>query len=213
MRIGIGVPVLSNFKGFTELMHSLNGLEHTIYVANNWINNIGVGPAWNEFIHSAIIDDLDLLVICNDDVVWKSFDMLLHGWMYRPDNALIVTGTHGEEKDAYAPHPDYSCFGFNPLAMNEIIGDFDENFAPAYFEDNDHHYRIKLAGFEAYSYGLAQIEHKGSQTQNADPNKPVVTSEMFEKNREYYNRKWGGWPGQETFVHPFNNPNNTLKDW
>jgi GT2 family glycosyltransferase len=80
-------------------------------------------------------------------------------------------------------------------------------------DDNDSHYRIKLAGYEAYQIGEAKINHKGSQTQNADPNKPVVTSQMFEKNREYYSRKWGGWPGDEKYIRPFNDPNKTLKDW
>ena len=47
--------------------------------------------------------------------------------------------------------------------------------------------------------------HKGSVTQNWEGNQ-VVTSPMFEKNREYYRLKWGGLPGEETLTSPYTGP-------
>jgi len=211
----VGVPVLNNFKGFAELVHSLNLTGVEFFVEDNWNENIGVSKAWNKFIGAGIASRADAVLICNDDVIWRpgSFAKLIEAWERRSEDTILLTGVSHDTEPGLHEAPDYSCFLFNPREMLGVIGLFDENFTPAYFEDNDSHYRIKLAGKKAYCCAEARVDHKGSQTQNADPQKPVVTSQMFEANRDYYSRKWGGWPGQETFVHPFNNPNNTLKDW
>lgn len=214
MTVLVGVPVMSNFRGFAELVHSLNNAGVEFIVEDNWNTNIGVSKSWNKFLQAGASRDLDVL-ICNDDVVWRpgSFGNLMSAWYSRPKNTILLTGVAHDVLDGYHEAPDYSCFIFNAKDMLDAVGLFDENFTPAYFEDNDSHYRIKLAGKNALCYSAARIDHKGSQTQNADPQKPVVSSQMFESNRDYYSRKWGGWPGQETFTTPFNDPNKTLKDW
>ena len=215
MRVGIGVPVLNNFKGFAELMASLSGSEFTLYVESNWIKNIGVSKSWNSFLLKGMDDELDLLIICNDDVVFNNdtFFELTRDWAIKPADTILVSATTGQREWKFGEAPDYSCFAFNPEEMHETVGLFDENFTPAYFEDNDSHYRINLANKKAMYWGYAQIKHKGSQTQNAIPDKPIVTSEMFENNRSYYKEKWGGQPGTETWTTPFNDKSKTLKDW
>lgn len=45
--------------------------------------------------------------------------------------------------------------------------------------------------------------HYGSRTQNQRPGSPVVSSPRFEENRARYVREWGGTPGQERFLTPF----------
>jgi GT2 family glycosyltransferase len=92
-------------------------------------------------------------------------------------------------------------------------GTFDENFRPAYFEDNDMRYRIKLSGLKSYIHTEAVAHHYGSQTQYADRNNPVCPPHMFEENRRYYIEKWGGQPGQEVCTTPYGSPNHTIKDW
>lgn len=215
MRVAIGVPVLSNFKGFAELVHSLYDENVKFYVADNWEDNRGVSKAWNLFMDSAIKEGIDLLVICNDDIVWQpgSFRGLLRAWDDKRNSTILVSGVAHDVTPGYHEAPDYSCFAFNPLEMRMTVGYFDEAFTPAYFEDNDSHYRIKLSGYGAYCHSEARVEHKGSQTQNSDPSKPVVTSQMFEANRAYYVEKWGGVPGSETFNTPFNDPNKSIKDF
>lgn len=214
MRVALGVPVLNNFKGFAELVHSLGGHQVEIIVADNWNDNLGVSKSWNKFMWETRSPDYDVLVICNDDVIFhpNAFAQLLDGWNNRPEDAAVVTAINGSVSYGYHKAPDYSCFALNPKWIIENIGWFDEEFSPAYFEDNDHHYRVRLAEYEAYSYSQARITHKGSQTQNANPNAPIVTSQMFEKNRAYYISKWGGNPGEEQYSTPFNDPSRTWKD-
>jgi len=98
------------------------------------------------------------------------------------------------------------------------IGEFDENFVPAYSEDQDHMYRVKLAGAEwADVPGIRAIHGEpplwGSSTVWSDPVLLEQCKVAQPNNLEYYARKWGGRPGKETYVTPYNNPNLTLKDW
>lgn len=216
MKVAVGVPTMKNFKGLAELFASLWGEEYTPFVVNNWTYNNGVSKGWNAILKAT--KDYDLTIICNDDITFHggSFEKLVWSWDWKPENALMITAVNGnhnaEINDPWMqPSPDYSCFMINAKEYLDVVGLFDENFTPAYFEDNDSHYRIKLAGYEAYNCGLAKITHKGSQTQNYD--KPVVTPQMFEKNREYYKTKWGGVPGEEKHKNPYNNPDLSLKDW
>lgn len=210
MRVAVGVPTMNNFKGLAELFASLWGHEFTPYVFNNWVNNQGVSVAWNDILMAT--RHFDLTVICNDDIVFHegSFRKLLSAWSQVPLDTILVTAANGEFKEDFLKSPDYSCFSVIADEYIKEIGLFDENFTPAYFEDNDSHYRIKLAKRGALSVNAAQITHKGSQTQNGNPNGPVVTSAMFERNRDYYVQKWGGQPGAETFAVPYGD---TTKDW
>lgn len=210
LRIAVGVPTLNNFKGLAELFASLWGEEYTPFVVSNWVTNIGVSKAWNEILRATV--DYDLTVICNDDIVFHSgsFQNLVNGWSSGPLNAIMFTGISTDTDEKFVEAPDYSCFSVIAREYLEEIGSFDENFTPAYFEDNDSHYRIKLANRTALAVGNARITHKGSQTQNANPNAPIVTSPMFEKNREYYVSKWGGVPGKEEYAHPYGD---FILDW
>lgn len=212
LRIAIGVPTLNNFRGLAELFASLWGEEYTPFVVNNWTHNNGVSKAWNEILRATL--NFDVTVICNDDIVFDqhALNNLVRSWDEVPKDALMVTAStvFDIEGPRYIEAPDYSCFAIKPSVYMETIGLFDENFTPAYFEDNDSHYRIKLAGHEAYRDHMSFITHKGSQTQNANPDKPIVTSQMFEKNRAYYVEKWGGRPGEEKLKVPYGD---TSKDW
>lgn len=132
----------------------------------------------------------------------------MRGSIENPDDIL----NYNIDSDDYDLNPDFCCW----LAKTDIlkvIGKFDENFQRAYFEDNDFHYRIKLLGFEAIKVVNAPMYHYGSQTQNADPNNPVVPPPMFIENREYYIKKWGGIPGFETYTHPYNNLQLSPRKW
>ena len=81
------------------------------------------------------------------------------------------------------------------------IGNFDENFFPAYFEDNDYCYRMRLNEFERYNTDyLNPVIYRNSQTILKDSS----LNQNFNKNRQYYASKWGGLPSEETFKTPFN---------
>jgi hypothetical protein len=116
-----------------------------------------------------------------------------------------------KEKVEEAPHPNFSAFMLG-RAASEVIGEFDELFFPAYFEDNDFHYRMKLLELEAVVFPPAMFYHYGSRTQNeADASGPIVPGPMFEANRDKYSAKWGGAPREEKFEHPYNDEKKTLR--
>lgn len=104
-------------------------------------------------------------------------------------------------------HPDFSCFMINKECW-DLVGEFDELFAPAYFEDNDYHYRINLSNVRAVNVPKAIYYHYGSATQKTQN---VVTNASFEANRMSYRIKWGDIPGHEKFTNPFDDRVNSIR--
>ena len=99
--------------------------------------------------------------------------------------------------------PDFSCFLLKSSTV-EKIGFFDENFQPAYFEDNDYHRRMKLAGIRAAKTTRALYYHYQSQTKKDNPDIENEIRHTYLRNEGYYVKKWGGRVGHEQFKTPFN---------
>jgi GT2 family glycosyltransferase len=85
----------------------------------------------------------------------------------------------------------------------EKVGYADVNFWPnAYFEDNDYGRRCDLLGVSAAGLKQAAFFHWWSrQIHQGDPRPNEV---YFNRNRMFYEHKWGGSPGQEKYSTPFN---------
>lgn len=117
--------------------------------------------------------------------------------------------------------PDMSFFLLRKKTW-EKIGRFDENFKPAYFEDNDYHARIELAGGYIMRYTGSLVFHYGGMTQYHPQNPQdgvVVGTDAYKKNAEFFLAKWGHEPvhtKEEMLVHyyktPFNDPILSLRD-
>lgn len=104
--------------------------------------------------------------------------------------------------EAVDNHPHFSCFvvtksGIDRLADFEkgtkepTPGLFDTGFEKAYFEDQDYHQRLLLAGLQSVKVNSSIFYHYGSRTIKSDEeleNKNVVN---YEANREYFKKKWG----------------------
>jgi GT2 family glycosyltransferase len=89
------------------------------------------------------------------------------------------------------------------LSLFERVGFFDERFYPAYFEDNDFHYRMKLAG-ATEAIAPCGYDHVNSATiQKYTPKQKEAHHERFKRLRSYYVKKWGGMPGSEAYTIPF----------
>lgn len=207
--IALVVPVYKNFAGFAELIASIDHPVRPI-IGKNWEENLGVSRSWNYGIELAGIEGLDYALVCNDDIFFDAGTIIKLVEAMEGSEFDMVTGLNRRDRTAtevpdYPEAPDFSCFMVRPDFLDKY-GLFDEEFFPAYFEDNDMHYRMKLAGGKAVCRTDATFYHYGSVTQNWE-GKPAVTSQMFEKNRAYYVRKWGGSPGKERFTQPFNGGN------
>ena len=92
---------------------------------------------------------------------------------------------------------------FNMTMVREV-GPWD-TILPNYFADNDYYRRVRLAGYEMIETGLP-VAHVGggSNTINSDPRRRFLNGVAYPLYERYYATKWGGTPGRETYVQPFN---------
>lgn len=156
--------------------------------------NLGVSASWN---HGHSLLDEYVVWVCDDMEVGPTAIEAL----------VAAADAHPDVGYFFPAHNAGTMFGLNILRRwaFEKIGPYDESFWPAYFEDNDYAYRIKLAGVPVMAVEGASIaSHVGSATLKSYTEAEMqVHHSRFEALRAYYVRKWGGPPGQEKFVTPF----------
>ena len=212
--IALVVPVLKRFDLFTKLMTSVDELVLPIIIPN-YINNLGVAASWNKGILLAAAKNCDVAIVANDDVVFNPGTIKEMAESLRNSDGILLSPNHNGEMEnvGMIDGANFFCFAVKPKEFIETVGHFDENIYPAYFEDNDMHYRINLANSKSYIHTGIPVNHEGSATQNADENNPVVPSARFEAIRSYYIRKWGGEPGKEKYVTPWNRSGLNIKAW
>jgi GT2 family glycosyltransferase len=210
MTVALIVPVMTNFHGFTKLMHSID-FPVLPLIQNNWDSNLGVAVAWNNGLRAAVQKGCEYAIISNDDVVL--FRNAVPSLCRYVDDQRIVASAKSIMGEAHPRGINYWCFAVRPAEFIDKVGFFDENFTPAYFEDDDMAYRIKLAGHESYNTSV-EAYHAVSGTQHhRGLDDPVVKWDDLQKNVAYYREKWGGDPGSEVFTHPYNDETKTWRDW
>lgn len=154
-----------------------------IYVGEN----LGVAKSWN-LLCNKIFENHEYALILNDDIYlgrkeWELINLL--------DNF---------KKFFYCTMQDWCAF-IVPKETFKVIGDFDEQFFPAYYEDNDYAYRIKLYGKGIFNIPfLNPFLYQASKTTEKDP----TILPRIKNNKELYIKKWGGEPNKETFKKPYN---------
>ena len=196
--------------------------------AIKYLDNKGVAYAWNRAIQHAI-DNIkaDFVLIVGNDTILSPvcIDRLVAG--AEKHKASLITGTDYTkqcskpqsildfivpEKEIITECPDFSCFMIRTEAVKELAekehenekrpGLFDEKFFPAYFEDNDYHYRLQLAGLKAIKTNQASFYHYGSATKKRNPEIANQVSMTYWDNEAYFCAKWGGKPGNEKLKVP-----------
>ena len=239
MKIGIVVTVLVNFRGAVETLQSVKTKhDYRIYIIDQWRHNRPLAQAWNQGAQQAFAEGCQFALVCNDDILFapETIDAMVSEYVrLRTEKVIMVTPNNikteleAEGKDLYSildyqrpkdlpvgvhDGPNFSCFLIAPEFF-ALHGTFDENFVPAWFEDNDSHYRAQLLGYREISTTAAPQVHIGG----------VATSMMHtigmepnsQKSREYYLKKWGGLPpghgGKEVFTTPYNNPELSPREW
>lgn len=205
IKFSVGVPTLNRADLLHESMASHNHLmpnipyliidngnqdidiDYNNIAVMNPGENIGVAASWN-CLCNLIFKTKDYALILNDDVV-----------LGRTENDMAMF---------IGKHPNYDIFvslnGFCSFILTkkawEVIGKFDENFFPAYFEDNDYMRRIALAGLHVlHTPFLTPMIFRKSMTLEKDR----TTVLRFEICQNYYVRKWGGMPEKEIYDLPF----------
>lgn len=185
----------------------------------NFNTNYGVGPSWNLGIKIAIQKfSCNKFFIPNNDILLNenTIDLLCEA-IESPKTALIsardisgevnypeeVINIKTENTGKTSEAPEFSCFMLKKETIKEV-GFFDEKFYPAYFEDNDYHYRIRLKGKVALKLHKAVYFHFGSRTIKSNEEVRNKSNIGYMINREYFFKKWGGEPGHELYKTPFN---------
>ena len=229
MKVGVVVPVLNNFQGAIECLWSLKSqYQLEFYIQPQWRAQVPLAQAWNTGIDQAIADGCKFILVTNDDILFSPYtvDHMIEAFSQLPDNVVMVSANNlmgqlanpfdilsrGPEQmeDPFnaADHPNYSCFMVHKDFFDRV-GRFDENFVPAWWEDNDSHYRIHLLGLRAICTTYASCIHYGgvSTAKVANPDSS--------RSEGYYRAKWGSTRRDmnEMWTHPYNDPELTPKDW
>lgn len=206
-KFAIGIPTLNRFDLLLPalLFYKLDYPSTKIYVLDNGKqgitervkfphltvreaeSNLGVSASWNALCDE-IYKEHDYAMILNDDIYigrkeWEIENLLLN-----------------YKSDFYVSTQDWCAF-ILPKKTYQKVGKFDENIYPAYYEDNDYHYRMKLMACTYMKIPfLNPFVYQASQTIHKDPS----LKEFISKNKQYYIDKWGGEPNKETYKKPFN---------
>lgn len=143
-------------------------------------NNIA--GAWND----AMSRNVPITIICNDDIIFEPNAIEAIARQVNPSSQSFYTILTGEDK--------CSCFILTQ-SMYQLIGKFDENYSPAYFEDIDYLYRMRRLGKDVTPIQVAISHAKSSTFEHRADKQNHHTS--FLQNQSYYRDKWGGLPGAE----------------
>jgi GT2 family glycosyltransferase len=152
-------------------------------------SNLGVAASWNLITRTAFNEGFSLALILNDDIELVRHEHELYADIEKhPDNVFLVQlGT-------------WCSFVVSKKVYDEV-GPFDEQFFPAYFEDNDYSMRIKCnpnIGID-WEQGLCPTLYRNSMTIQRD----TRLNQNFINNQNKYVAKWGGLPNQETYTTPY----------
>lgn len=191
--VAVTIPTL----GASHLVDTLASLPPglPLYLRDNRKDNWGVAKSWNWGIRTALAEGADFVLVLNDDVRLETPDFVerLQEDLTR-EGVIMVCG----HPDHVAPQsPDsrlaMSAFMCDGRLFSEI-GEFDENFAPAYFEDSDMLHRIKISQhWRTYYDSDAVFHHWVSSTRN-EIRGARQTGRDYKRNRERFFTKWGFYP-------------------
>ena len=151
-------------------------------------HNLGVSGSWNLLCQTLFAKGYTHVALLNDDIIWrKTADAIEEYIDANPNDFYLGLGTW--------------CLFVIPLTTWEKVGKFDEQFFPAYFEDNDYCLRMRNDGLKRDMSPFFNPEvFRNSQTIAKDP----TLNGNFDRNRQLFMDKWGGSPGNETYKTPYN---------
>jgi len=149
--------------------------------------NIGVAASWNKLCN-IIFENHKYAYILNDDI-------------YLGHNEAAVNEVIKKNKSGFIQAQSTWAAFIISQSVYKKVGDFDSSFYPAYFEDNDYIYRMKLANINIeQSMRLIPMVMRHSSSLTKDPS----LNKDFLKNKNRFIDKWGGEPKKEKFKTPYN---------
>jgi GT2 family glycosyltransferase len=208
-KFAIGIPTLNRadllIPSLIKYVQDFNGIEiHIIdngdqdlekYEKYNNIfihtqhKNIGVAASWN-ILCDIIYAKHEWALLLNDDV-YLGYDAEIINQVIDDNNTFGLIQSH---------------LNFSVILLQkdffEFVGRFDENFYPAYYEDSDYLYRMKLLG--VYQGVDAKLNPKDARVSQTYEKSPEFVNDAMKYSRLRYIEKWGNIPLLETYKTPYN---------
>lgn len=150
--------------------------------------NLGVAASWNLLCRMAFDNDFDNILLLNDDIYCG------YG------TEVVLKAIENSKTGIVQSFHNWSVLLLSKK-LYEKIGAFDEVFYPAYYEDSDYLYRLKLNGIlHEVDASLNPEIALRSMTQEKNPE---LVNESMQANRLRYIDKWGGSPLLEKYDTPY----------
>lgn len=164
--------------------------------------------AWNKGLKHIFSKGYKEALVTNLDIILDEFNVDRLYEALHKTNADIISATmltsivelktytklNKENKNKWVDMQrndgSFSCFIITKDAF-ESIGDFDENFVPAYFEDDDYFIRAKKLKKKLKRCTTAFFFHDIQQSLKSDPKTQKEYYGFMKRNQEYLNRKHG----------------------
>jgi GT2 family glycosyltransferase len=206
IRVALGIPTINRSDLLLEALETYDKtwIDRHIYIVDNgdqdipsknpWVKihrpgvNLGVSASWNWVLKKAFENGYTHVAILNDDIVWDQSIRKIESFIQKnPAGFYSFGGT-------------WCCFVLSYETFL-TVGGFDEGFYPAYFEDNDYCYRCRLAAIPRVIDPIfSPTVYRNSMTIEKDSN----LNQNFDRNKKLFINKWGGEPGQEKYLFPYN---------
>jgi len=156
--------------------------------------NLGVAASWNYACRWAWGRSHQSLVLLNDDIALTAPQTL----------SQFQAAVTAEPRCGYVlAGRGFAAFCFSRVVWEEV-GPFDEGFWPAYLEDSDMQYRMKLRGIPWDHLDLPS-EHFLSASIRSDEWLQSLIWMAYQLNKRRYVAKWGGLPEEgEIYTLPWN---------
>lgn len=207
MKLIIGIPTLNRadllnealekyFEDFkdTEIFIVDNGNQSIItreekFAIYRPTENLGVAKSWNHIMDYADKVQATHVLMLNDDI-----------YLGRTEHEIRMVLRNSIDADFINSFHNWCCFILT-IDMWKKAGKFDEEFFPAYFEDNSFDYKMSLVNAKkSWTSFLDPVMYRNSMTIAKDPS----INNRFALNKQMYIDMWGGLPTEEKYLTKFN---------
>jgi GT2 family glycosyltransferase len=151
--------------------------------------NLGVAKSWNMLMDYSDKIGATHVLILNDDI-----------YLGKNETELALLIKNNLDADFINSFHNW-CSYILRVDIWKKAGMFDEEFFPAYFEDNSFDYKMTLVGAKkTWTSFLDPIVYRNSMTIAKDP----TLNQKFMQNKQMYIQMWGGLPTEEKYLTKFN---------
>lgn len=186
------ILLLSNGGDIEGYVAQRNLASAGVHLVPRNLGRVSVAKAWN----LGFKEGGDTTIVTGDDVVFGEHTLEnLRDGAVASESRFLYPATNASQM---------FCVFTAKMALFEKIGWFDEQFFPAYFEDNDFFRRMTLAGEGALAIAECDPYHHDTSSTLKSFNPPEQEEHhvQFRQNQRRYVVKWGGLPGSEIYDVP-----------